>query len=215
MIAYKYGWKRGLDFNGRSTREEYFGFILVNTLVIVFLSRLEAYTGLFIGDDLGIISTLYQLAVFVPALALNARRLADINKPFGYVFLNIIPLIGNAYYLYLMLSPSTKQGYYKNEEQWPEAQESNRSQKIILFFLFAGAIFVSFNWFMSFTIDIMLEAKSAYRVLMRSEVYNQVMTILLTYSLVYVLKDKRARTWGFIFASVIAVWHLVRIWKSF
>lgn len=45
MIAYKYGWKRGLNFYSPSTREEYFGFVLVNTLVVALIMRVDAFAG--------------------------------------------------------------------------------------------------------------------------------------------------------------------------
>lgn len=76
--------KKYFDFKGRSTRFEYWSFVLVNFLINVFLSILEGV------DEQGeVLSLLYSLAALIPGISVQVRRLHDINRSgwwlFGYV----------------------------------------------------------------------------------------------------------------------------------
>jgi uncharacterized membrane protein YhaH (DUF805 family) len=219
MIAYKFGWKRGMEFHGRSTREEYFGFLLVNAFVVTILSRLDVTFGLFFWGSVGMLSTAYQLAVFIPLLALNARRLVDVNKPIGWIFINLIPVFGNIYYAYLMLSPSTEKAYYPTEKFWLEAQEKNRSEKVILFFLFSTAVSGLFHFIapMMYVFNPYNE-NDAFRTEMhqamdRAYLQQDVFLILVTFSLAFALKNKKSRSWAVVFATVLGVLQCYRMWN--
>lgn len=65
-------------FRGRARRKEYWMFVLFNffTLVVNFLDRV---LGLVIAEDVGVLDTLYSLAVLIPSLAVTVRRLHDTN----------------------------------------------------------------------------------------------------------------------------------------
>nr|WP_321224745.1 DUF805 domain-containing protein [uncultured Psychroserpens sp.] len=91
------------NFSGRARRKEYWMFVLVQ-LIIFILAIL--YTSLL--DDLfgtpivGSILGLYFLATLIPWLALNVRRLHDVGKSGGYIFINLIPVIGRIWYIVLV-----------------------------------------------------------------------------------------------------------------
>lgn len=76
--------KKYFQMKGRSTRFEYWSFVLVNLLINVFLSILEASE-----SGLAALSLLYSLAAFIPGITVQVRRLHDINRSgwwlFGYV----------------------------------------------------------------------------------------------------------------------------------
>ncbi|KAB1069070.1 DUF805 domain-containing protein [Tamlana haliotis] len=83
------------DFNGRARRKEYWMFTLFHLII--------TYGGLAI---LGILAYaidspfviflvyIYLLATIVPSLALNVRRLHDVNKSGWFILIGLIPFVG-------------------------------------------------------------------------------------------------------------------------
>lgn len=71
-------------FKGRARRKEYWMFILFNFIIGVVLTILDNVLGLTYNyseySSGGTLSSLYNLFVFIPALAVTVRRLHDVNK---------------------------------------------------------------------------------------------------------------------------------------
>lgn len=86
--------KNYFNFNGRSTRSEYWWIVLFIFLVNLVLGFLGGIMG--INDDRGnnVFSSLFTLACFVPNLSLTVRRLHDIGKSWLYFLFVLIPLAG-------------------------------------------------------------------------------------------------------------------------
>lgn len=78
------------QFRGRASRSEYWWFFLFNLIVGFVLDFLRAE----VSGGFGLLSALYGLAVIVPELALNARRLHDTNRSGWWQLLILIPIIG-------------------------------------------------------------------------------------------------------------------------
>jgi uncharacterized membrane protein YhaH (DUF805 family) len=76
--------KHYADFEGRVGRQEYWMFILFSFILQIAFS--------IVGFDE--VSMLVYLGLFVPTLALAARRLHDIGKSGWWQLLNLIPIIG-------------------------------------------------------------------------------------------------------------------------
>lgn len=75
--------KQYVDFSGRARRKEYWMFVLFNLIVFYVLFIVDYLIGTKIpynGSQIGIISSVYSLAVFLPGLAVTVRRLHDIGK---------------------------------------------------------------------------------------------------------------------------------------
>ena len=93
------GFQHYFDFKGRSTRSEYWWWLLFVVLAGIALTIVDMGIGTFnyeSGD--GLLSGLFKLATLIPGLALGARRLRDINKSAWWLlmwlsFLLIIPVI--------------------------------------------------------------------------------------------------------------------------
>ena len=93
------GFQHYFDFKGRSTRSEYWWWLLFVVLAGIALTIVDMGIGTFnyeSGD--GLLSGLFKLATLIPGLALGARRLRDINKSAWWLlmwlsFLLIIPMI--------------------------------------------------------------------------------------------------------------------------
>jgi uncharacterized membrane protein YhaH (DUF805 family) len=90
-------WKKYAVFNGRARRAEFWWFTLFNFIISFVLGFIEGFalTGMginfYITDNFGLLSTLYNLAVLLPALALGVRRMHDCGKS-GWYWL--IPIYG-------------------------------------------------------------------------------------------------------------------------
>lgn len=101
MNWYLMALKKFATFSGRSRRKEYWMFFLFN---IIFSGVAYALDSLISSG--GIIAGIYALAVLVPGLALSVRRLHDIGKGGGFIFINLIPLVGSIWYLILVCQDS-------------------------------------------------------------------------------------------------------------
>lgn len=84
------------DFNGRARRKEYWMFTLGNLIVAVVIG---VVAGLI---KFPLLVSLYGLAVVVPGLAVCVRRLHDIGKSGWWVFIGLVPVIGDIWLLVLM-----------------------------------------------------------------------------------------------------------------
>lgn len=80
------------DFKTRSNKTEFWVFILVSIVVSFLIGLLGSYT----------LSSLYSLIIFIPSLAVGARRLHDIGKS-GWTQLWIITIIGIIYLIILWI----------------------------------------------------------------------------------------------------------------
>ena len=88
--------KKYADFNGRASRPEFWWFVLFTVIVSI------------VGGAIfrNWVMSLINLALFVPSIAVGARRLHDIGKSGWLQLLWIIPLIGWAILIYWAAQPS-------------------------------------------------------------------------------------------------------------
>jgi len=123
--------KRYFDFQGRSRRMEYWSFFLLNMIVYLVFGGIMMAGGFSLAEmdgemgaappELGApfylgagLLGLYALAVFIPNLAVNVRRLHDRDMSgwwlLGLVILSAVPVIGiivSIGWLVLMFLPGT------------------------------------------------------------------------------------------------------------
>ena len=104
--------KKYIVFDGRARRKEYWMFILFNFIIAVVLNVIFIIAVVLNVIDyiLGaaILGSLYGLAVFLPSLAVQVRRLHDINKPWYWIFITLIPLVGAIWMIVLMATEGTR-----------------------------------------------------------------------------------------------------------
>ena len=88
-------------FSGRARRTEYWTFTLVNIVVATLLAfvdnssvALTVSTGVTAAYGVGILSSLYSLAVLVPHLAVTVRRLHDTGRSGWWWLIGLVPVIG-------------------------------------------------------------------------------------------------------------------------
>ena len=115
--AYKKFWKGYVDFEGRSTRSDYWFVYLVNVLITFAYFLLQAvFGGLVAVTDssfLAVISLIllliffaYSIAAFLPSIALTVRRLRDAGYNWPYIFIPLIPFVGIFIFIFLLCQPT-------------------------------------------------------------------------------------------------------------
>jgi uncharacterized membrane protein YhaH (DUF805 family) len=101
-------------FTGRTSRKEYWMFILFNFLISGIAILIDNLIGTTIQTDYGVtlpygyIFLLYFLASIFPGIAVSVRRLHDVGKSGWFMLLVLIPVIGNIWFIVFMLSNSNK-----------------------------------------------------------------------------------------------------------
>lgn len=87
--------KKYAVFVGRARRKEYWFFVLFNLIISIVLGIID---GVMLannaGSGLGLLSSVYSLAVMIPGLAVGVRRLHDTDRSGWWLLIGLIPLIG-------------------------------------------------------------------------------------------------------------------------
>ena len=128
--AYKKFWKGYVDFEGRSTRSDYWFVYLVNVLITFAYFLLQAvFGGLAAATDssfLAVISFIilfiffaFGIAAILPGIAVTVRRLRDAGYNWPYIFISLIPFVGPIIFIVLLCKP-TKVDYPFNNFNNPQ-----------------------------------------------------------------------------------------------
>ena len=96
------------QFNGRADKTEFWQYILVYFVIGVAFSVLMNLMG---GVNIlriifMILYVIVTLALLIPTLAVGVRRMHDIGKGGGWIFINLIPFIGTIWFLVLAIKDS-------------------------------------------------------------------------------------------------------------
>ncbi len=97
MKYYFEAFKKYAVFSGRSTRSEYWFFLLFNLLAAIIIGLISGIIGAILGLDTETttgLADLYILVALLPWLALNARRLHDIGLSGWWILISLVPLLG-------------------------------------------------------------------------------------------------------------------------
>jgi uncharacterized membrane protein YhaH (DUF805 family) len=90
-------------FSGRATRSEYWWFYLITSAVSILASILDTILNI----PFGLISVIYLFVSLIPSLAIQVRRLHDVDKSGWYMSLNFVIIIGWIWLLILNILDST------------------------------------------------------------------------------------------------------------
>ena len=102
---------RYIDFSGRSSRAEYWYVYLLN-IIISFACGFLAKQ---VSGYFGIINAVYTFATFIPALAIDFRRLHDTGRSGWYTLLWFLPIVGWIILLIYHCQPGTGPNIYGPE----------------------------------------------------------------------------------------------------
>ena len=123
--AYKKFWKGYVDFEGRSSRSDYWFVYLVNVLITFAYFLLQAVFGGLVAvtesSFLAVISLIllliffaYGIAAFLPSIALTVRRLRDAGYNWPYIFVTFIPFVGWIIIIVLLCKPTKVEYPFNN-----------------------------------------------------------------------------------------------------
>ena len=88
--------KKYATFSGRAQRAEYWWFYLISTLIIIGLSLIDQATGTLDEETgMGLLTTLYSLAILIPSIAVGVRRLHDTGRSGWWLLIGLIPVLGS------------------------------------------------------------------------------------------------------------------------
>ena len=116
-------WKKAFKFQGRSTRKEYWFFVLINffvTLLLIFFNLIQSLLRTYYfssgNDFLQILSNFITILNFIPAiillgsiwvaLPLTIRRIRDVGMKWQWIFFISIPYIGPIFILIFLTRTS-------------------------------------------------------------------------------------------------------------
>jgi uncharacterized membrane protein YhaH (DUF805 family) len=93
-------------FTGRARRSEYWYFFIFNVLIGIALGIIDS---ILFGHRMNVFSSIYNLFVLVPSLAVGIRRLHDIGNSGWLMLLCLIPIIGWIW-LWILLATDSEPG---------------------------------------------------------------------------------------------------------
>lgn len=112
--------KNYVVFKGRTSRKEFWMFVLFSVIFGVVAVILDSIFGL--RDDYtgyGFFSIVFSLAVMLPSLSAEVRRLHDIGKSGWWMFITLVPLIGSIWLIILLVKEGNQ-----GENEYGEAPNS-------------------------------------------------------------------------------------------
>ena len=132
--AYKKFWKGYVDFEGRSTRSDYWFAYLANMLTFVAFYVLLFVFGVIAGatgsDFLAVISLIllliffaYGIAACLPGIAVTVRRLRDAGYNWPYIFVAFIPFVGGIILIVLLCKPTKVEYPFNNFNNFNNPQQ--------------------------------------------------------------------------------------------
>lgn len=93
-------------FSGRTGKREFWitilGLIIINIIINILAKVL--------GDIGTAVSAIWSLAILIPELALEVRRLHDTNKSGWYLLMSLIPLVGIILVIIQLTKDSVNEG---------------------------------------------------------------------------------------------------------
>ena len=106
VAAIKKGFKGYVVWNARSTRSEFWWWVLFVFLAGIVVAFIEAQV--FNPDvfGLGPLSVILNLALFLPGISVLVRRLHDTDRSGWWYWIALIPIVGFIVLLVFMLLPS-------------------------------------------------------------------------------------------------------------
>lgn len=95
--------KNYIGFKGRARRKEYWMFNLFHIIFLIVATVLDTVFKTNMSPlPYGLIYFGYAFALLLPGLAATVRRLHDIGKSGGWIFIALVPIIGSIWLLVLL-----------------------------------------------------------------------------------------------------------------
>ena len=96
LSFYPQFWTQAFDFEGRTSRIDYWKIVLVNLIIGGALAQVSPSAVYFV----------FAVASICPGLAMNIRRIRDTGRSWQWIFISLIPFVGVLWLLWIELQPS-------------------------------------------------------------------------------------------------------------
>ena len=96
LSFYPQFWTQSFDFEGRTSRIDYWKIGLVNLIIGGVLAKVSPSAVYFV----------FAVASICPGLAMNIRRIRDTGRSWQWIFISLIPFVGVLWLLWIELQPS-------------------------------------------------------------------------------------------------------------
>ena len=96
LSFYPQFWTHAFDFEGRTSRIDYWKIVLVNLIIGGVLSKVSPSA----------VYLAFAVASICPGLAMNIRRIRDTGLSWQWIFISLIPFVGVLWLLWIELQPS-------------------------------------------------------------------------------------------------------------
>ena len=96
LSFYPQFWTQSFDFEGRTSRIDYWKIVLVNLIIGGVLAKVSPSA----------VSFDFAVASICPGLAMNIRRIRDTGRSWQWIFISLIPFVGVLWLLWIELQPS-------------------------------------------------------------------------------------------------------------
>jgi|TARA_B100000073_G_scaffold303773_1_gene272012 uncharacterized membrane protein YhaH (DUF805 family) len=90
-------WTKAFDFEGRTTRIDYWKIFLVNLVLGIILYKLFPSA----------IYYIFTFAAICPGIAMNVRRIRDTGRQWQWIFILFVPIIGGLWFIWIGCQPSS------------------------------------------------------------------------------------------------------------
>ena len=100
--------KKYAVFSGRSRRKEYWYFVLFVIIISTVLNIIDGLIGAYERiAGVGLLSSIFSLAILIPSIAVTVRRLHDIDRSGWWLLIALVPLVGWIVLLVFSVQEST------------------------------------------------------------------------------------------------------------
>ena len=96
LSFYPQFWTQSFDFEGQTSRIDYWKIVLVNLIIGGVLAKVSPSAVYFV----------FAVASICPGLAMNIRRIRDTGRSWQWIFISLIPFVGVLWLLWIELQPS-------------------------------------------------------------------------------------------------------------
>lgn len=107
--AYKKFFRNYANFKDRSTRKDYWLVILINIIIGFCVGLIGGFLGEEAEKVCTVVVGIYSLATLIPSLALEVRRLHDINKSGWFILISLVPAVGSIILLVFLCMDSVNE----------------------------------------------------------------------------------------------------------
>lgn len=97
--------KNYVGFSGRARRKEFWMFTLFSVIIMIILSIIDRLIGTDSRGGSGVLTGLYWLAVLLPSLAVQFRRLHDTGRSGWWILIGLVPFVGGIILLVFDILP--------------------------------------------------------------------------------------------------------------